>query len=384
MPDPIRRRPRPSGRYRCFVGPLPEDDAPAPADADVPERMESIRRTLAPTNEALSVPTDPVRDDAALSSIRRGMVDYAREQTSPAAERQRAAAALVRATGRRFASGGARLLLRGTRAPVGVDTTETLSALTSAVRGAAHDPAFAGSWMDEAPALRRPQKNVITGDTPGLSASRKTTGATSRRGITWYDRAAAENHASTLLGSGVDLSAGTLAMGLSPFGARMNNAITAAETSLPAAFMAQTRSAGSRAEPKRLRSWGAIDQAGASDAPLLPERLVDALPAELCRRCIEPADQGGLEGVSWLANRLPGIRRELAEKWNPKRSLIRRSGGRTGDHGMLAGTPGRDGLTRSGGWRAWHGRCCAAWRCGVWTFPGCLRGGHRSGYARYG
>ena len=44
------------------------------------------------------MPTDPVRDDAALSSIRRGMVDYAREQTSPAAERQRAAAALVRAT----------------------------------------------------------------------------------------------------------------------------------------------------------------------------------------------------------------------------------------------------------------------------------------------
>lgn len=345
MPDPIRRRPRPSADTDVFVGPLPEDDAPAPADADVLERMESIRRTLAPTNEALSVPTDPVRDDATLSSIRRGMVDYAREQTSPAAERQRAAAALVRATedARTFRERQRQAAVAevNARAPVGVDTTETPSAITSAVRGAARTIPLAGSWMDEALGAAQTAKHVITGDTP-IERIPEDYRRNQQAWDYWYDRAAAENPLAHSLGSGSGLAAGTLAMGLSPFGTRMNNAITAAETSLPAAFSGANALGRLARGTEAAALMGAIDQAGASDAPLLSgETGRRAAGGAMLGAALNLPIQGGLEGVSWLANRLsPASVRELAES-GAEALANTQVGGETGDvaRRMLAGTP---------------------------------------------
>lgn len=345
MPDPIRRRPRPSADTDVFVGPLPEDDAPAPADADVLERMESIRRTLAPTNEALSVPADPVRDDATLSSIRRGMMDYAREQTSPAAERQRAVAALDRATedARTFRERQRQAAVAevNARAPVGVDTTETPSAITSAVRGAARTIPLAGSWMDEALGAAQTAKHVITGDTP-IERIPEDYRRNQQTWDYWYDRAAAENPLAHSLGSGAGLTAGTLAMGLSPFGTRMNNAITAAETSLPAAFSGVNVLGRLARGTEAAALMGAIDQAGASDAPLLSgETGRRAAGGALLGAALNLPIQGGLEGVSWLANRLsPASVRELAES-GAEALANTQVGGETGDvaRRMLAGTP---------------------------------------------
>ena len=60
-------------------------------------------------------------------------------------------------------------------------------------------------------------------------------------------------------------------MGLSPFGTRMNNAITAAETSLPAAFSGANALGQLARGTEAAALMGAIDQAGASDARCFPE-----------------------------------------------------------------------------------------------------------------
>lgn len=76
MTEPIRRR-RATADVDVLAGPT--DDAPAapsPADSDVLERMEAIRRTLAPTNATVAASqVDPVRDEPVLRSIRRAIAE---------------------------------------------------------------------------------------------------------------------------------------------------------------------------------------------------------------------------------------------------------------------------------------------------------------------
>lgn len=76
MTDPIRRRRLATADADVLSGAAPAPAAPAPADADVLERMEAIRRTLAPTNAAVAASAaDPVRDEPVLRSIRRAIAE---------------------------------------------------------------------------------------------------------------------------------------------------------------------------------------------------------------------------------------------------------------------------------------------------------------------